>query len=124
MLLLVINGTTCQFFKHLAVRGAVDLLSRKEAKPGVLAESCVGPARSRGENGSSVRTTLLRGEKRTGARSAIQKNRADASAQMDYFFNMSKAEILEALPKLTPAERQEVRLKLAALDPAECGVGQ
>lgn len=29
---------------------------------------------------------------------------------------MSKAEILAELPKLTPAERQEVRLKLARLD--------
>jgi putative addiction module component (TIGR02574 family) len=29
---------------------------------------------------------------------------------------MSKAEILAALPKLTTAERQEIRLKLAALD--------
>lgn len=29
---------------------------------------------------------------------------------------MSKAEILAELPKLTPAERQEVRLKLACLD--------
>jgi hypothetical protein len=29
---------------------------------------------------------------------------------------MSKADILAELPKLTPAERQEVRLKLARLD--------
>jgi putative addiction module component (TIGR02574 family) len=29
---------------------------------------------------------------------------------------MSKADILAALPKLTPAERQEIRLKLASLD--------
>ena len=29
---------------------------------------------------------------------------------------MSKAEILAELPKLTPAERQEVRLKLVCLD--------
>jgi len=29
---------------------------------------------------------------------------------------MSKADILAALPQLTPAERQEVRLKLARLD--------
>lgn len=29
---------------------------------------------------------------------------------------MTKAEILAELPKLTPAERQEVRLKLARLD--------
>lgn len=41
---------------------------------------------------------------------------ADTSTQRDYFSSMSKAEILEELPKLTPAERQEVRLKLAALD--------
>jgi putative addiction module component (TIGR02574 family) len=32
---------------------------------------------------------------------------------------MSKAEILAELPKLTPAERQEVRLKLARLDGEE-----
>lgn len=32
---------------------------------------------------------------------------------------MSKAEILAELPKLSPAERQEVRLKLAALDGEE-----
>jgi hypothetical protein len=32
---------------------------------------------------------------------------------------MSKAEILAELPKLTPAERREVRLKLAALDGEE-----
>ena len=29
---------------------------------------------------------------------------------------MSKAEIVEELPKLTPAEREEIRLKLAELD--------
>jgi hypothetical protein len=29
---------------------------------------------------------------------------------------MSKTEILEELPKLTPEERQEIRLKLAELD--------
>lgn len=29
---------------------------------------------------------------------------------------MSKAEILAGLPKLSPAERQEIRLKLASLD--------
>jgi hypothetical protein len=29
---------------------------------------------------------------------------------------MSKSEILDELPKLTPEERQEVRLRLAALD--------
>ncbi len=29
---------------------------------------------------------------------------------------MSKTEILQELPKLTPAERQEVRLRLAELD--------
>ncbi len=29
---------------------------------------------------------------------------------------MSKAEIVEELPKLTPAERDEIRLKLAGLD--------
>ena len=29
---------------------------------------------------------------------------------------MSKVEILEELPKLTPAERKEIRLKLAELD--------
>jgi len=29
---------------------------------------------------------------------------------------MSKAEIVEALPMLTPAEREEIRLKLAELD--------
>lgn len=29
---------------------------------------------------------------------------------------MSKTEILEQLPKLTPAERREIRLKLAELD--------
>ena len=32
---------------------------------------------------------------------------------------MSKADILAELPKLTPAERQEVRLKLARLDGEE-----
>ncbi len=32
---------------------------------------------------------------------------------------MSKAQILDELPKLTPAERQEVRLKLARLDGEE-----
>ena len=32
---------------------------------------------------------------------------------------MSKADILAELPKLTPAERQEVRLKLAHLDGEE-----
>lgn len=30
--------------------------------------------------------------------------------------SMSKSEILDELPKLTPEERQEVRLRLAALD--------
>jgi hypothetical protein len=29
---------------------------------------------------------------------------------------MSKAEIVAELPKLTPAEREEIRLKLAGLD--------
>jgi putative addiction module component (TIGR02574 family) len=29
---------------------------------------------------------------------------------------MSKAEIVEELPRLTPAEREEIRLKLAELD--------
>lgn len=29
---------------------------------------------------------------------------------------MSKTEILEALPKLTPSEREEIRLRLAELD--------
>ena len=94
VLLLFIVQTTCQFFKHLAfrgVRGATDSLSWKEAKPGVLAESCAGPARLRG----------------------------DTTAQLDYSFSVCKAEILEELPKLTPAERQEVRLKLAALDGAQ-----
>ena len=38
---------------------------------------------------------------------------------MGYFFAMSKADILAELPKLTPAERQEVRLKLARLDGEE-----
>ena len=32
---------------------------------------------------------------------------------------MSKAEILQELPKLTKAERKEIRLKLAELDPDE-----
>jgi putative addiction module component (TIGR02574 family) len=32
---------------------------------------------------------------------------------------MSKAEILAELPRLTPAERQEIRLKLAHLDGEE-----
>ena len=32
---------------------------------------------------------------------------------------MSKADILAELPKLTPAERQEVRLNLARIDGAE-----
>jgi putative addiction module component (TIGR02574 family) len=32
---------------------------------------------------------------------------------------MSKADILAELPKLTPAERQEIRLKLAGLDGEE-----
>ena len=32
---------------------------------------------------------------------------------------MSKTEILAELPKLTPAERQEIRLKLARLDGEE-----
>ena len=41
---------------------------------------------------------------------------ADTTAQKEYYSAMSKADILAALPKLTPAERQEVRLKLARLD--------
>ncbi|SRR6266511_2059573 len=47
------------------------------------------------------------------------KYRTDTTAQLDYSFSVCKAEILEELPKLTPAERQEVRLKLAALDGAQ-----
>ena len=35
---------------------------------------------------------------------------------MRYFSVMSKVEIIEELPKLTPAEREEIRLKLAELD--------
>lgn len=35
------------------------------------------------------------------------------------FFAMSKAEILEALPKLSPEERQEIRAKLNELDGEE-----
>ena len=45
---------------------------------------------------------------------ALQGNRVDASLG-----GMSKAEILAELPKLTPAERQEVRLQLARLDGEE-----
>jgi putative addiction module component (TIGR02574 family) len=33
---------------------------------------------------------------------------------------MVKTEILEALPKLSPEERQEIRAKLNELDEAEC----
>ena len=40
-------------------------------------------------------------------------------ADTDYFSAMSKAEILAELPKLTPAERQEVRLKLTQIDGEE-----
>ena len=35
---------------------------------------------------------------------------------MGCFFCMSKAEIVEELARLTPSEREEVRLKLAELD--------
>lgn len=42
--------------------------------------------------------------------------RADTAAQVGYFSVMSKAEIVEELAKLTPAERDEIRLKLAELD--------
>jgi len=35
---------------------------------------------------------------------------------MHYAFAMSKVEILQELAKLTPAERQEIRLKLAEFD--------
>jgi hypothetical protein len=35
---------------------------------------------------------------------------------MDYSLAMSKKEILEELPKLTPEERQQIRLRLAQLD--------
>ena len=45
---------------------------------------------------------------------ALQGHRVDASLD-----GMSKAEILAELPKLTPAERQEVRLQLARLDGEE-----
>jgi putative addiction module component (TIGR02574 family) len=38
---------------------------------------------------------------------------------MGYFSAMSKAEILAELTKLTPAERQEVRLKLTQIDGEE-----
>ena len=38
---------------------------------------------------------------------------------MSYFSVMSKTEILAELPKLTPAERQEVRLKLTQIDGEE-----
>jgi putative addiction module component (TIGR02574 family) len=41
---------------------------------------------------------------------------ADTAAQKAYCSAMSKAEIVEELPKLTPAEREEIRLKLAELD--------
>jgi hypothetical protein len=33
-----------------------------------------------------------------------------------YLAGMSKSEILNELPRLTPAERQEIRLRLAELD--------
>ncbi len=96
VLLLFIVQTTCQFFKHLAfrgVRGATDSLSWKEAKPGVLAESCAGPARLRG----------------------------DTTAQLDYSFSVCKAEILEELTNLTPTEPAEGssytrRARLRAVD--------
>ena len=38
---------------------------------------------------------------------------------MGYSSAMSKAEILAELPKLTPAERQEVRCKLTEIDSEE-----
>lgn len=41
---------------------------------------------------------------------------ADIRAPKRYFLLMSKAEIVAELPKLTPAERDEVRLKLAEMD--------
>jgi putative addiction module component (TIGR02574 family) len=40
----------------------------------------------------------------------------DSAARTEYRFSMSKAEILAELPRLTPSERQEIRLKLARLD--------
>jgi putative addiction module component (TIGR02574 family) len=45
--------------------------------------------------------------------------RADTVAETHYFSAMSKAEILAELPKLTPAERQEIRLKLTQIDGEE-----
>ena len=41
---------------------------------------------------------------------------ADTARQNAYGIAMSKADILAELPRLTPAERQEVRLQLARLD--------
>ena len=38
---------------------------------------------------------------------------------MGYSSAMSKAEILAELPKLTPAERQEIRRKLTEIDSEE-----
>ena len=43
----------------------------------------------------------------------------DTPAESGQFPAMSKAEILAELPRLTSAERQEVRLKLAQIDGAE-----
>lgn len=42
--------------------------------------------------------------------------RADTTAQIGYSPTMSKAEIVAELPKLTRAEREEIRLELAELD--------
>ena len=35
---------------------------------------------------------------------------------LEYYWPMSKSEILAELPKLSPQDRQEIRLKLAELD--------
>ena len=40
----------------------------------------------------------------------------DTAAREGYCSAMSKTEIVAELPKLTPAEREEIRLKLAELD--------
>ena len=41
---------------------------------------------------------------------------ADKSIAPDYIFAMSKAEILQELPKLTKEERYEIRVKIAEMD--------
>ena len=44
------------------------------------------------------------------------ENCADKSAQLGQFYRMSKTEILDEIPSLTPEERDEIRRKLDELD--------